>query len=311
MDTKPKLAIVLSTYNGEQYLAEQLDSLLAQSWPNFVIVVRDDGSKDSTVDMLKAYAGKSPEKFHLLLDQENQGASASFSSAMEYVLNNKEQLGLEKAYMLFCDQDDIWVFDKVYQEMQAMLTLEQASPDESIPVLVHSDLTVVSENNSVIAASFIDYQGLLLVRNSFANLVISNLVTGCTALINEPLAQMSGPVPEGAIMHDWWLALVASAFGKVKFVNKPLLNYRQHDNNTIGAQEFVKKDVLMNPLSRLFRKRAVDKHLLQVADQAIEFSKRFDKQLSLKQKIGLWFAGGMKSHNGIVQRIYYRFALLF
>ncbi len=311
MDTFSKVAVVLSTYNGEQYLEEQLDSLLAQSWPSFIVVVRDDDSRDATQQILQRYAGDFPDKFHLILNQSNKGASASFSYAMQYVLDNKESLGLKRAYMLFCDQDDIWNPDKIQQEMEAMLSVESTSATEASPVLVHSDLTVVSDKKEVIADSFIDYQGLIISRNSFANLVISNLVTGCTALVNEPLARMSAPVPDNAIMHDWWLALVASAFGEVKFVNRPLLNYRQHDNNTIGAKEYIREDILMNPLSRLFRKRVANEHLLEVAKQALAFRQRFGKQLTVKQRIGLWFAAGMRTKNGVLQRICYRVALLF
>jgi glycosyltransferase involved in cell wall biosynthesis len=306
-----KVAIVLSTYNGERYLPEQLESLLAQSWADLLIVVRDDGSKDGSWQILQDYSSRFPNKFHLIEDRLNKGAMTSFSSAMEYVMENKQMLGFGRLYMLLCDQDDIWDPDKVAVEMKAMLEVEHSLDNTPLPVLIHSDLTVVSEANEVMAKSFIDFQGLKTERNSFPNMLISNLVTGCTAVINEPLARKALPIPKDAIMHDWWLALVASAFGEIKFLDRALLNYRQHDNNTIGAKEYVKDDEYANLVSRVLRKREVNEHLREVAIQADAFRECHGRQLRVVQKTGLWFASKMDTNNGFMQRIYYRFALLF
>ena len=136
----------------------------------------------------------------------------------------------------------------------------EADNDSTLPIIVHSDLEVVSEQNTVIAKSLISYQGLEIERNSFPNLVISNLVTGCTALINEPLAEKALPIPEKAIMHDWWLALVASAFGKLVYLDIPLVHYRQHGNNTIGAKEFTKVSVVSMSLWR----RILERNLMNI-----------------------------------------------
>jgi glycosyltransferase involved in cell wall biosynthesis len=177
MSAHTKIAVLLSTYNGEKFLAEQLDSLLAQSHKDFILVVRDDGSSDRTVSILESYAGDHPERIHLLSrDGVNMGASAGFAFLVDYVLKNKESLGLKSAYMMFCDQDDTWYPQKIEKLLAAMLATE-ADSDSALPIIVHSDLEVVSEQNTVIAKSLISYQGLEIERNSFPNLVISNLVT--------------------------------------------------------------------------------------------------------------------------------------
>ena len=107
MSANTKIAVLLSTYNGEKFLGEQLDSLLAQSHKNFILVVRDDGSRDRTVSILESYAGDHPERIHLLSrDGVNMGASAGFAFLVDYVLKNKKLLGLKSTYMMFCDQDD-------------------------------------------------------------------------------------------------------------------------------------------------------------------------------------------------------------
>ena len=243
MSANPKIAILLSTFNGAKFLQEQLDSLLSQTYSNIIIVIRDDGSFDPTPDITSYIAESHGDKVHIVENNKrNLGASASFSFLIEYVLEKKSELGLDEAYMMFCDQDDIWHKDKIEQQVNSMLEVEnlKSRDDAPPPLLIHTDLQVVSEENESIAGSLIQYQGLEIERNRFANMVISNLVTGCTALINESLARKAIPVSSHAIMHDWWLALVAAAFGRVVFLDKPLVHYRQHGSNTIGANEFVK-----------------------------------------------------------------------
>jgi len=311
MSTYTKIAVLLSTYNGEKFLGEQLNSLLAQSHKNFILVVRDDDSRDRTVSILESYAGDHPERIHLLSrDGVNMGASAGFAFLVDYVLKNKELLGLKSTYMMFCDQDDTWFPEKIEKLLAAMLATE-ADNDSTLPIVVHSDLLVVSEQNTAIAKSLISYQGLEIERNSFPNLVISNLVTGCTALINEPLAEKALPIPEKAIMHDWWLALVAAAFGKLVYLDIPLVHYRQHGNNAIGAKEFTKVSVASMPLWSRILARKPSEHLIEVSIQAAEFNRRYGSQLSGRERLSLRLCIGMGIKIGIVQRLMYRLARRF
>lgn len=311
MSTQAKIAVLLSTYNGEKFLAEQLDSLLAQSHRNFILVVRDDGSKDKTVSILEGYAQEHGDRIRLLpRDGENFGASGGFAFLIDYALKNKESLGLESAYMMFCDQDDTWFADKLEKQLAAMLKAEE-NASVSTPILVHSDLEVVSEQNTVIAKSLIHYQGLEIERNRFPNLVISNLVTGCTALINESLAEKALPIPANAIMHDWWLALVATAFGQLVYLDVPLVHYRQHGNNTIGAKEFTKISATNIALWRRLLVRKPNAHLFEVSVQAAAFRRRYASELTSRQRLSLRICGGMGIKIGIVQRIMYRLARRF
>ncbi len=313
MITDPKIAILLSTYNGTKYLEEQLDSILNQTYSNYVIVARDDGSYDDTIQLLNEYAKKFTDKFHLLeKDSLNRGASDSFSYLIEYVLENKQSLGLESAYMMFCDQDDIWSLEKIDKQVDEMLKVEKHQTEtKPMPVLIHSNLRVVSEEKSLIAESFVHYQGLEIERNRFTNLVISNVVTGCTAFINEALARKAVPVSKEAIMHDWWLSLVASAFGKLVFIDAPLVSYRQHDMNAIGAKEFVKS----TPVDRSFWQKTLgcksNAHLSEVARQAADFRNRFGQELTTHDNIGLRISSCMGAKVGILQRIFYRIARRF
>ncbi len=309
MSDKPRVAVLLSTYNGSEYLSEQLDSLFQQSYSNFVLVIRDDGSQDDTAEILQQYSLSYPQQIHLLDEsagQRNLGAAGSFSFLVKYVLENKSQLGMEEAYMFFCDQDDVWFPQKMEKELYCMQQAESGTGNGDVPVLVHSELQVVDDNMNQIAESFTRYQGLETDRNGFCNLAISNLVTGCTALINEALARRALPVPATAIMHDWWLAMVATAFGELVFIDEALVHYRQHGRNTIGAKEH--KQVQLSDktvLQRLFSFQ-LNEHLLEVAEQASAFLDRFGQDLSPHERKGLQLASRMNSRTGILQRYYYR-----
>ncbi len=301
----PRVAILLPTFNGEKYLEEQLDSLLAQSYKNLVVVLRDDGSRDGTLDIIHSHLDRFPDTFHWIENKgRNLGASGSFSFLMRYVLEHKKELGLEKAYMMFCDQDDIWVENKVELEMQRMQTAE--ADNENIPVLIHSDLKVVSDSRNLISESFIRYQGLNPERNTFKYILLSNLVTGCTALINESLAKQSTPIPSDAIMHDWWLALVASAFGRLVLINQPLVEYRQHDFNTIGATEYKQPHRSFKKLVLRLVRMKPEPLLTELALQAKSFLVRHRLQLTLENKIRLGLLSAMRVQSNILQKVLIR-----
>lgn len=297
----PRVAILLPTYNGEKYLAEQLDSLIAQSYENLIIVIRDDGSSDGTLHTTHAYFEKFPDTFHLIEnDGQNLGANGSFSFLTHYVLNHKKELGLEKAYMMFCDQDDIWAPHKVELELQGMEKAE--AHNEGIPVLVHSDLKVISDSRKLIADSFMHYQGLHGTQNRFGQILFYNPVSGCTALINEPLAQLALPIPEEAVMHDWWIALTASAFGNIVYVCQPLVEYRQHSTNTLGALKKASNRSFRELVPTIQRLKS-DTSLRDQALQANAFLQQYRDQLNMKQKNRIRLASLMRIHSGIVQKV--------
>lgn len=299
-----RIAVLLSTYNGESYLAAQLDSLLAQTHQNHVIVVRDDGSIDSTPQLLKDYAQASPDRFHIIEEEpKNYGPSGSFSVLCEYLLANKSALGFDHVIACFCDQDDVWVKEKLALQLECYLQVEGC---DSKPVLVHSDLEVVDESLEKVADSLIAYQGLEIERNRFPHLAVSNLVTGCTALFNEALLCAALPVPKHAMMHDWWFAMTATAFGELVFIPTPLVRYRQHGRNTIGAKQREISETADRGLVRRLFSLEHNKHLVDVARQAKEFDRHFGRKLPLKHRLALFLATRMRSGSAIFQRVYYR-----
>jgi glycosyltransferase involved in cell wall biosynthesis len=223
-----QIDILLSTYNGSKYLQELILSIINQTYQNWKLIIRDDGSTDGTIGVIKNFTNQFPNKIIYIDDHYNNfGPSQSFSKLMGYSKSN---------FIMFCDQDDIWLNNKIELTIKKMLLLEEESP--STPLLVHTDLTIVDKDLQVISNSFWNYQKLNPAYKNLNNLLIQNIATGCTMMINKRLKELAHPIPSQAIMHDWWIALVASIYSGVHHINTSLILYRQHDKNNIGVEKY-------------------------------------------------------------------------
>lgn len=220
------ITVLLATYNGEKYLSEQLDSLLGQSFKDIKILARDDASTDGTVAILEDYAKKHPETVTVIKGEGTGSACANFLELIRLA---------DDDYVMFCDQDDVWLPEKVEKTYKKMLETENGDP--KTPVLVHSDLKVVDKDLNVMSDSFFEFQAISPERDKLNNLLIQNNVTGCTVMINRAMLKLAKMTPSSCVMHDWWLALLASLFGKSAYVTEPLMLYRQHGNNQVGAKK--------------------------------------------------------------------------
>ncbi|WP_164744341.1 glycosyltransferase family 2 protein [Paenibacillus xylaniclasticus] len=215
---------MLSTYNGAQYLRDQLDSIVQQSYGEWSLLVRDDGSNDETLDILEEYRSRFPDRIEILeTEHERLGACQSFARLLSRSTS---------PYVMFCDQDDVWKSDKVEQALGAIKQFEQ---DHDGPILVHTDMTVVDERLNLIDNSFWNYQGISGEDCRLSRILTHNNVTGCTCIMNARMRSEALPIPAEAIMHDWWIALVASINGGLRGIPSCLQLYRQHANNVVGA----------------------------------------------------------------------------
>lgn len=256
-----KISILISTFNGKKYIKEQLDSIFNQTYKNIEIIVRDDGSSDNTIEILKSYNIKTIDT------KINLGAMGSFEELLKYALQNSNS-----DYFMFCDQDDVWDTKKVEKTLAKMEEMEKEFGN--IPLLVHTDLEVVDEKLNTINSSFMNFQKINPRISKFHNLLIQNTITGCTVMINRKLAQMCLPIPDGAIMHDWWIGLIATQFGKIGYLNESTIKYRQHTSNTIGAKGFDTTFVLKSISKKV--------SLCGNISQAKAFLKKFRNELDYK-----------------------------
>lgn len=229
LDEYRQVHVLLSTYNGASYLREQLDSILQQEGVSVILHVRDDGSTDSTIEILSEYKVKFPERIFFLDDKPgNLGVIRSFEVLLKSV---------DADYYAFADQDDVWMSNKLRDSLDL---LQREEGTKKLPTLIYSDLMVVDESLQQINPSFYDFSSLSPHRGeSLKQLLVQNSVVGCTCVFNDSLKKVSFPFPDSIRMHDWWMALCANAYGKSLFMDQKTMYYRQHSHNVIGATSFL------------------------------------------------------------------------
>ncbi len=221
------VAVLLAAYNGAVYLEDQLRSLVNQSCEDFVCFIHDDGSGDGTDRVIEKFCVAYPDKFVYMGSGRCGGAKQNFM----YMLKE-----IQADYIMFCDQDDYWMEDKIWQSLKRM----EAGSDEygkETPLCVYSDVKVVDSDLNLIAPSYFEYMGKNPDANGLIDLLKTNVTVGCTMMINSALRDEAIGLRniENIFMHDWWCALLCSLTGEFLCIREPLVLYRQHEGNTVGA----------------------------------------------------------------------------
>ncbi|WP_405342846.1 glycosyltransferase [Fibrobacter sp.] len=218
-----KIGIVLATYNGEKYLAQMLDSLMAQTRQADFIVAVDDGSKDSTPGILESYRERLPLQVTRL--EKNSGHRAAFSKALELAKPQLEDNDL----IALADQDDVWLPQKLEILEKAMET-----GNGEKPALVFGDAQVINASGKTIAESWRNISNIPTELTTEARIAGTNNVTGCLSLFRASLLKYVLPIPPAVGVHDAWIGLLAAQHGKVTALKEPVILYRLHDENSVG-----------------------------------------------------------------------------
>ena len=210
------VSVAMATYNGARFLREQLESIYSQTYKNIDVVVTDDRSVDGTQDILEEYRRKKGLKFEI--NQKRLGVMKNFERAI---------LGCSGDFIALSDQDDIWLPHKIERLMAQI-------GDHS---LICSDAGLCDSAGKEFAPSFYRYSNIYVPPRTLARewTLVANFVTGCTALFAGDLMEKALPIPLSAACHDWWLAVVASRERGIRFLDEPLLLYRQHGDNAVGV----------------------------------------------------------------------------
>ena len=247
-----KVTVLLSTYNGEKYLVQQLKSLVAQCGVDVTVLVRDDGSSDGTVAILDEWQRQGVLSWYT---SANLGPGKSFMHLL--------QTAAPGGYYAFCDQDDVWLDNKLALTLEKMKTVETANPGK--PVIVHTDMYVVNESLEVMHDSFWRSSGLRPdVLRTFPYLCVCNSVNGCTMLMNGAARELilEKYIEQELIIHDVISALTVSYYGGIiDYIDVPTVLYRQHSSNVVGAELYDKASAVKNKLKSL---NAVIGHNVQV-----------------------------------------------
>lgn len=221
-----KISILLATYNGGQRLRVQLNSILNQSYKDWLLYIHDDGSNDDTIAILKEYQKKADRIFILEDEEKGRGARDSFLWLLEEV---------ESDYYMFCDQDDLWLPYKVEQSLCFIQNLELLAPNRSI--CIHTDAAVADSQYNVVASSLWKQSRVIPNLLEKINYIqVSNCVTGCTMMFNRKARDLALPANKLAPMHDFWVAYSTLANGGIlNHMNKSTMLYCQHGGNEVGA----------------------------------------------------------------------------
>ncbi|MDO4566676.1 MAG: glycosyltransferase family 2 protein [Oscillospiraceae bacterium] len=286
----PKTAVLLASFNSEPYLSELIQSILKQSERDFSLYIRDDCSSDESFNSAAALAGEDG-RIRLARNEKPSGSAQ----------NNFFTLLLEcpkHEYYMFADGDDFWLPEKIRITLERMRELE-ARHGANTPLLVHGDLAVADGKLNIIAPSLFKYEKLSPERKSLKNLLAQNNVTGCTVMINQALREFIPARPKSSVMHDWWCALIAAAFGEISVIYEPLVLYRQHGSNEVGAYE---AGDLSLAAARFFNSERNRRIYSAMFAQAACFAETFKERLSPGQLESCLAYAGL-AHKGKAARL--------
>ncbi|QUB97157.1 glycosyltransferase family 2 protein [Leptotrichia sp. oral taxon 221] len=227
----PKLCILLASYNGEKYISEQLDSIINQTYKNWELIIRDDGSKDETVTILNKYE-KKDERIKILRDDKgNLGFLKNFE---ELLFNAKEE------FVLFSDQDDFWLKNKLEKFVEKIRDLDEKVLSK--PLLIHCNSLVCDDKLEIIKEEFIDSK---IAKKTNSNIYFFEyIVQGSTSMVNKKMIKESLPFLKNVTLHDRYFHLLSQFLGTRVFIDESLVKYRQHERNEIGANRSIIKNIM-------------------------------------------------------------------
>ncbi len=281
--------ILMATYNGERYLEEQIRSIQAQTFTSWRLLISDDCSTDGTLGIIQRLAGADDRIQLVSSGTRKGGAKENFFYLMSQSTAD---------YVFFCDQDDVWLPDKMALSLEHMLKNAIASK----PNCLYTDLAIVDRCLNTMYESRFAKAGVS-GKDNFASLLFENRLTGCTVLVDRALLRRAMQCfdLESVIMHDWWVGLIAVSQGRLIRFERVTMLYRQHEANVVGEQKKTIKQLVVGAKEGFSRKIAqasyfiecykeyLTKHDLDFAQQLSRFAKlSLPKRLSLINSNGLW-----------------------
>lgn len=271
-----KVLVLMATYNGAKFLREQINSILDQKGVEVEILIRDDGSADTTQDILKEYKKRGLIRWYT---GNHMNVQKGYFNLMKVARKYKAD------FFAFCDQDDVWDEDKLSIAVRALDKHERSKG-----LLYYSGQRLVDENLDLLSEHYLNSK-----RNMFSRFILSD-IAGCTAVFNRVLLeQVIEYNPDYCLMHDSWLLKVCLALGGDAIVDPvPHINYRQHGNNTVGlgnsflaqlkrVKQYVfeyKIEKQMKELRNGYSNKMVSEYRI-LTEQICEYRKNF--------RIKLWF----------------------
>lgn len=218
---KEPIAILLGVYNGELYIKEQIESILSQSFKDWILYIRDDASTDNSLEIINQYA-QNHDKITIIKDKlGNLGCNGNYFHLLSLV---------ESKYYMFCNADDYWYSNKIEVSYKRMLLEE--SKAKNVPIIVHTDLTISDKSLNVLSDSYWESVNTDPEKfKTFNRTGICSCVSGATMLFNHHVKGLSYPVPIHAPFFDQWMALKVVKVGIIATIHESTMSYRQIGTN--------------------------------------------------------------------------------
>jgi rhamnosyltransferase len=255
----------MATYNGEDYITDQINSIISQTYCNWKLYIRDDKSKDKTIEIIEKFA-KNDSRIRIIRDDyQNVGQNSNFDLLMKECVN-------ENGYFMFADQDDVWFTQKIELSLKRIESIEK-SENFDTPILIYTNYYVSTSNlikNKIAYKKKQNYSKNEVISRIF----VQNWIMGCTVLINKSLLNLSINIPTEAKNHDNWIAILASLNGKIDYISEPTMKHRIHSNNVTTNKtttSFISRLVRLNKrfknnnesfINRLYLLTHVEKRLI-------------------------------------------------
>lgn len=229
MSQSTPIIILMATYNGERYIRQQLDSICSQTLKNWTLIIRDDGSSDDTVNIIRQYCENDPRIRLICNESDKHGAYLNFWTLIDHAKKN-----IKFDYCFFSDQDDIWIQDK----LEAMVGFAKKF-DQTKPLMIYSDMTLIDGEDNITLKS-VDSEMGIGSMSGLTEYYSSGFIWGCAAMVNYKLME-TVPVfplddPKISIMsHDNYYAKFCLAHGEIHYLNKPYIKHRRHSSNVTSG----------------------------------------------------------------------------
>lgn len=251
------VTILMAVYNGSKFIEEQINSIINQSYCNWKLIIRDDKSTDDTKFIVEKYC-KKDNRITYIYGKENLGQVMNFNELMK--------TSLDSEYIMFCDQDDVWLPNKIENTINRMLEVEN-DKGKNEPILVYSDLKYVDENLKPLDAKKVD-----ISPKPLESLLGFNYIWGCTMMLNKALINMAYPISKKTQNHDYWIALHAQLKGTIEYLSEETMFYRQHSNNVTGGINNYSFKSKMKKTGKMY-----DVYDVQI-EQNLEFCKKYKNE---------------------------------
>lgn len=255
MDMTKKVNVLLSAYNGEAYIRQQIESILEQSYQNIELYVRDDGSSDGTLDILREYEAKGQLRLEA-------GENVGFVKSFQWLIAH----GGEADYYAFSDQDDVWFPDKIAMALELLKDMP-----EDVPVLYFSNYDFYDGE-----LNFLSHRKAGKPNISFLNSMVDCVSLGFNSVFNRRARDMvAADMPEKSTGHDWWMYMVCAGMGRVIYDERPTVKYRRHNSNVSdGGQSFLKFQIWR------FKRFFLNHYFSRIHEQIKEFGSIYRDRLS-------------------------------